>query len=393
MRRGVSFVSVRVGRRAIPVVAGVAAVLLSLFFFGRAELRAASPALSWSWRPSTESILLTARPGKGLLRDWVWGSTRWAGGYGLVSRDPRRTEQVRPGEDFRALVSLRGPDVVARRIELNVAPLPTFSVDSSGQTLEITSSQPLDAVWGIPGHAGPWAPPDPTRIVLDEAVKAQSLALRVQAASGERTTWHVAVPALPTVPVIWFGAPEGGNVYITLDDGWYPNQRLLKLMRTRHIPITAFLIENAVAEHLKYWRAFVQAGGVVEDHTVSHPELTTLSFDAAEQQWAGPLAVYPKWLGAAQPTLGRPPYGAVDPEVEAAAHAAGLKAIVMWDVVWTPGAGFKTWNGGPIQAGDIILLHWVPGVGKAIQHLLPQLAKENLHPAPLTSGLPSGLVN
>jgi peptidoglycan/xylan/chitin deacetylase (PgdA/CDA1 family) len=83
------------------------------------------------------------------------------------------------------------------------------------------------------------------------------------------------------------------------------------------------------AEHLSYWRSFLAAGGIIEDHTVSHPNLTTLSESAAEAQWAGAAARFKSWFGIT-PTLGRPPYGDVDQAVQVAAGQAGLRDVVMW---------------------------------------------------------------
>ncbi|MFF3863938.1 polysaccharide deacetylase family protein [Streptomyces sp. NPDC002209] len=59
-----------------------------------------------------------------------------------------------------------------------------------------------------------------------------------------------------------------------------------------------------------------------------------------------------------EPRLLRPPYGAVDDEVRAAAKACGVKALVTWTY------DFTTWSGTPptpqLEAGDIGLLHFTP---------------------------------
>jgi peptidoglycan/xylan/chitin deacetylase (PgdA/CDA1 family) len=71
-----------------------------------------------------------------------------------------------------------------------------------------------------------------------------------------------------------------------VDDGWTPSKQVLAIMRNTRLPVTAFLIEQAAEQHLAYWRAFVGAGGMVADHTVSHPNLTKLSLAQATTQWA-----------------------------------------------------------------------------------------------------------
>ena len=193
-------------------------------------------------------------------------------------------------------------------------------------------------------------------------------------------------PSGPTLPVYSFGSPAGGRIYLTIDDGWFPSLGVLRLMRRDHLPITAFLIADAAQAHLSFWRAFVAAGGVIEDHTVSHPDLNRLTPAGARLQWAVNRDRVRRWFGAA-PTLGRPPYGDADRSVLAAARSAGLRAIALWSVVDT-GGHIQTWNGAPLEAGEIVLLHWDPGLATDLRRLLVLVRARHLTPAPLLAGLP-----
>ena len=47
-------------------------------------------------------------------------------------------------------------------------------------------------------------------------------------------------------------------------------------------------------------------------------------------------------------------------------------------------AGVKTWNGKPLAPGDIVLLHWDPGLGRQLTKLLAVIHARRLHPMPLT---------
>lgn len=205
--------------------------------------------------------------------------------------------------------------------------------------------------------------------------------------SPKRPLYEPPAGAPPPVPVYWFGLPTGRHVYITIDDGWVPSLRVLSLMQRTHLPLTAFLIRNAMQEHLAYWKAFVAAGGLVEDHTVSHPDLVFLPYPAVVSQWTGARIAEQQWLGQF-PALGRPPYGGLDPTVERAAAAAGLKGIVMWSASVGP-RGIATWNGRPLQPGDIILMHWDSGLYPELERLLTVLSQDRLTVAPLVWGLPS----
>lgn len=132
-------------------------------------------------------------------------------------------------------------------------------------------------------------------------------------------------------------------MYLTIDDGWYPNTKVLDMMRAEQLPITTFLISQAAdddPEHFAFWKAFVDAGGQVQNHTVSHPWLTRVPPGEIEAQWAGANTAFTKWFGT-RPTLGRPPYGAVDDAVWQSAAKAGVSELVMWSAV-DNGHGLKT---------------------------------------------------
>ncbi len=363
---------------------GILALAIVLGAIGaRVLLRAAAPSLRWHVNTATDTLRIWLRPGASPLAGYVMRETTFAAFGETEPATAALTLDLRPGEIASTLVTVAGPDPQKRRI-LAVAPvLPKIvGEEETASSLLLRSSEPLIAVRGLP--AGSWRPAEPGLVTLPRGVAAQSYRIVAVGAWGGRSVWRVIAPALPEVPVVWFGSSRDGRVYLTIDDGWYPSTYLLQLMRRRHVPVTAFLIARAAEENLGYWRDFVAAGGVIEDHTVDHADLAQLSFADAEAEWRGPIADYPAWFGVPAPALGRPPYGRVSAAVRAAAAAAGLKELVMWSAEWLPGKGIETWNGGPLQAGDIILLHWVPGVGHELARLLKTLGKDGLHPAPLT---------
>ena len=90
------------------------------------------------------------------------------------------------------------------------------------------------------------------------------------------------------------------------------------------MPVTAFLSEQAAQRNLVYWRAFTGAGGTIGDYTVSAPDLTKLTLSQADTQWAQAQRALGRWFGQA-PLIGRPPSGAVNRTVRAAAYQGGLK--------------------------------------------------------------------
>ena len=173
-------------------------------------------------------------------------------------------------------------------------------------------------------------------------------------------------------------------VYITIDDGWYPNEEVLKLMQQYHIPITTFLIEQAAQKQPAFWHEFVSVGGHIEDHTINHPFLTHLSPVEEKSQISQPIDYFRQY-GPPMDEL-RPPYGDFNSAVGQAAWDSGIKYIVMWDVEMENSI-LTTRSTPGLKPGDIILLHWVPGLDQEMIKLLNIIQKQNLGIADLTQAL------
>ncbi len=195
---------------------------------------------------------------------------------------------------------------------------------------------------------------------------------------------HRPIPPGPAAPVIWRLPLNQRAVYITIDDGWFPSQGVLSLMRQYHLPVTAFLIQEAAAEHRFFWQEFLKDGGHIEDHTYSHPPLTRIPESQDLTQISDPIGYF-KAMGASPDEL-RPPYGDYDRAVQKIAYKAGIKYIVMWNAVMS-GGKLQTWNGQPLAPGDIVLLHWIPGLDGNLAGLIHILQHQNLGVASLDDAL------
>lgn len=162
-------------------------------------------------------------------------------------------------------------------------------------------------------------------------------------------------------------------VFITIDDGWFPSMPLLRLMQREHLPVTAFLTQKAAQKHPDYWRDFITAGGAIENHTFSHPNLTGLKPAALEEQIKKPMSYY-RSLGAS-PFLFRPPYGAYNQSVCQAVYSAGINDLVLWNAVMEEGI-LRTYKEGQLEPGSIILMHWTPDLGNQLTKLLTILRQQ-----------------
>lgn len=181
--------------------------------------------------------------------------------------------------------------------------------------------------------------------------------------------------------------------FITMDDGWFTDPCILKFMNEQHVPITAFLISEAMKKHPGYWEAFRKYGGYEEDHTVDHPFLTKLAYPAILSEIKG-SADYILHVTNERPAMMRPPYGSYNAEVLKAAAQAGIPYLVMWNKqIDNTRAGYtaqslEKYRDMHIQGGDIVLLHWVPGQCEAVNLVIKKGADNGLIPGNLSNHLP-----
>jgi peptidoglycan/xylan/chitin deacetylase (PgdA/CDA1 family) len=352
------------------------------------------PHVTWQLRRSDNHLALTVVSGRGPFARWLRSESHLSVGRHHGDRQVMLT--LVAGKTSRLTAQVTSLWSTTMRIVVRVPPKPTLVATSVGAaTLTLRFSIPVspsNAPCGLPaGTSGV------TTLSLPRGTSPCSGTLEVAARSGERAQVPVSVPARPPpvlapappssgpAPVLSIGPPNNGAFYITIDDGTYPDLQVLALMQRTHLPITAFLVSNVAAEHLDYWRSFVAAGGDIEDHTMSHPTLSRLSEAATEAQWAGAAQVFKNWFGTA-PALGRPPYGATNQSVQIAASEAGLRYVVLWSASMYQ-SQLSTYDGRPLRAGEIVILHWIPGLYQSLVQLLNIAAAQGLHPAPLAGSL------
>ena len=390
----------------------VLAALLSLVALvggclGRSGAAAAVPLrVAWVLSPASNTVTIRVGVPAGTAGRQVLTHSRLA----VSENDNGHTERwsaaggtvqvpVPAGGKTSLLVQLTGPQPLTRTLRVSAPPPPRIvaSGAGSGRWLVWTSG-PLR-----PGSPQVLCGTDevssvaPSQVAVSESAAACHAQLQLTALDGEQAAVPVTIPALAKATVhtvsvarlYCFADPAGRAIYITIDDGWTPSAEVLDLMHQTYLPITAFLISKAAKEHLSYWNAFVAAGGMIGDHTVSHPYLTKLTLSQATAQWGQARTALGQWLGQT-PAVGRPPYGAFDRKVEVAAARAGLTALAGWSATMS-GNRIETWNGKPLGPGEIVILHWVPGLGHQLTVLLAAIRALHLNPAPLTVASFSGI--
>ncbi|MER7519993.1 polysaccharide deacetylase family protein [Streptomyces sp. NPDC126499] len=171
-------------------------------------------------------------------------------------------------------------------------------------------------------------------------------------------------------------------VFVTLDDGWNHDPAAAKLLLDRRVPASLFLLPGAYAYDSGYFHTLLDQGpSRVENHTVSHPDLTALDAAGQKAEVCGAREAHLAEFGDG-PRLLRPPYGAYDATTRTTARACGAKAVVTWTHDLT------TWGTDPVpmprlKAGDIVLLHFNGTVEQDLRRVLDAAEAAGLRPAPL----------
>lgn len=187
-------------------------------------------------------------------------------------------------------------------------------------------------------------------------------------------------PRLP--PVLYRVATHAKVVFLTVDDGTYRLDATRRLLEST--PSVVFPAGTMVSADPAYWRSLSAAGVPVENHTWSHPYMGSWTQAAQEQQICKEQRVVRAKVGVT-PYLFRPPGGSWNAATQRAARACGLRYVVLWDVT-AQGGKIATW-GGPIKAGDIILMHFTRSFPADLALVKARVARAGLRFARLTDYL------
>jgi peptidoglycan/xylan/chitin deacetylase (PgdA/CDA1 family) len=106
-------------------------------------------------------------------------------------------------------------------------------------------------------------------------------------------------------------------VALTLDAGAgsEPTAAILKALREREIQITFFLTGDWIVQNPELTRQMVADGHEVGNHSLSHPDFTTLTAEEMIVQMQTTERIFQETTGASLHPFFRPPYGAYNREV------------------------------------------------------------------------------
>ncbi|MEV4131165.1 polysaccharide deacetylase family protein [Dactylosporangium sp. NPDC049742] len=144
--------------------------------------------------------------------------------------------------------------------------------------------------------------------------------------------------------------------FITIDDGQVKRPEALDLIKQAGVPVTLFLMIDAIRNDPQYFKRLQDAGAVIEAHTVTHQSLRGKPYNVQRREICDSADKLGNWYGR-RPVLFRPPYGEKDETTLKAAHDCGMHAAFFWKETVDKGI-VRYQQGNTVQRGDIILMHF-----------------------------------
>ncbi|MCW5250712.1 polysaccharide deacetylase family protein [Streptomyces sp. SHP 1-2] len=196
--------------------------------------------------------------------------------------------------------------------------------------------------------------------------------------------WPAPAPVLTRVAT---GDPV---LFITIDDGWGTEDAAgaQRLLIERRIPASLFLLPDAYERDRDYYRTLLaHSPARVENHTVTHRDMTTLTEAEQRGEICGARDRQLAAFGDS-PQLFRPAGGQTyqwpyyNDATRTAATACGARTVVTWTHDLT------TWGAWSppvpaLSAGDIVLLHMGPQLEGDLRRVLAAADAAGLSPARL----------
>ncbi|WKD37256.1 polysaccharide deacetylase family protein [Streptomyces xanthophaeus] len=162
------------------------------------------------------------------------------------------------------------------------------------------------------------------------------------------------VPVIDRIPV----PADDKVVFLTFDDGAEKDPEFLKMAADLKLPISMFLTDSVASSDYGYFEKLRDNGSAstINNHTLTHPNLRTLSFEAQRKEICGQQERLEKRFGK-RPPLFRPPFGNYNDDTLRAASECGVSSLVLWRASMQIN-NFQYAEGSALKPGDIILAHF-----------------------------------
>lgn len=230
------------------------------------------------------------------------------------------------------------------------------------------------------------------------ATAARTLLGKMAAASGTTeasvSTLEPETAKLATAAKIDFiksGPADGNRIALTFDDGPTPGvtERILDELKQRNLHATFFMIGRCIAAAPDLARRVLAEGHEVGNHTFTHPNMTTLADEQAEEEIQKTQDIMEEVLKYRAAWF-RPPMGALRQNQAGMLVKRGL-GIALWNVDprdWSRPGEVKIVEAvlAETKPGSIILCHDLyPQTANGVGAILDGLVEHGFSPATLSS--------
>lgn len=199
------------------------------------------------------------------------------------------------------------------------------------------------------------------------------------------------LPIGPTAPIYYRLPVHAPVAFLTIDDGLDQLPQDLTVMRAAHVPFTMFLIGPVAARNPSFFKRLEGDGGMIENHTLTHPILRGRTYAFQKNEVCGGRALLAQTFGRT-PVLFRPPYGDYDQTTLRVVHDCGLQAAFYWSETVNNGKVRYQTSIHKIKPGDIILMHFRPAFAVDVLAALTAIHRAGLTPALLEDYIAPGNV-
>lgn len=181
----------------------------------------------------------------------------------------------------------------------------------------------------------------------------------------------------------------GRKVALTIDDCHFRDAwtSILDTLKRRGVTAAFFCPGDRLALYPDLGRRTVREGHTVASHGWDHANLAQQSYSGVAQRLTRDRQAWAKLGGVSAPYF-RPPYGAYNATVVAAAGATSHPRVMLWDIdsrdFTRPSHSTLVCNVVcKSRPGSVILLHTLPGTARALPDILDGLERRNLQPVSL----------
>ena len=171
----------------------------------------------------------------------------------------------------------------------------------------------------------------------------------------------------------YVGNSEEKVLYLTFDAG-YENgytASILDTLQKHNVKAAFFLVGNYLQKNGDLVRRMVEAGHIVGNHTMTHPDMSAITDKAAfEKELTGPEALFQELTGKEMPRFYRPPRGVYSEENLKMAQELGYHTV-FWSLA------YKDWENNKQPTAEYAMGKLIPRTHNGAVILLHSTSKTN----------------